>query len=133
MSFIDQISDALGGAAAKSGTNDQLMQMALAFLQQHGGIQGLLSQFQQQGLGDLVLSWIGSGKNSAISTEQLAQVFGSKQIGQMAASSGLSENELLTRLSGMLPQIVDRLTPDGQSGTGDDLLKQGMSVLSSLF
>ena len=69
-----------------------------SLIQQHGGIQGVVSQLEQQGLGGVARSWIGSGPNQSISPEQLQQAFGGV-IGQLAAKTGLSQQELTQKLA----------------------------------
>ena len=54
-------------------------------IEQHGGVSGLVAQFEQQGLGNVVQSWIGKGPNLPISPDQLNKVLGSATVQQMAA------------------------------------------------
>ena len=78
-----------------------------------GGISGLVSKFQQGGLGATVQSWIGTGPNAAISGEELHKVLGADTVQQLAAKAGLSPHDLAQKLSQILPGVVDTLTPDG--------------------
>jgi uncharacterized protein YidB (DUF937 family) len=99
-----------------------------------GGLAGLMGQFQQAGLGNAMDSWIGKGENVAVSGEQLQQVFGNEQISSIASQLGLSEGEASSQLAGILPQIIDQLTPDGQApegGFGD--ANQLMGLLGGLM
>ena len=82
-------------------------------IQKHGGLQGLVSEFEQKGLGATVKSWIGTGPNQPISPEQVHQALGPDTIAQMAAKFGLSPQELSQKLSQILPKAVDSMTPDG--------------------
>jgi len=82
-------------------------------LQKHGGVQGVVQQFERQGFGSTVRSWVGTGPNQPISAEQLHQVLGSDLVQQLAAKTGLSVPELTQKLAHVLPQAVDRMTPDG--------------------
>ena len=79
-----------------------------------GGLNDLVKQMQQRGLGDAANSWIGTGPNKAVSPNDLANALGADQINSLMAHSGLSREELLDGLSQNLPQVVDQLTPDGQ-------------------
>ena len=83
-----------------------------SLIQQHGGIQGVVTQLEQQGLGGVARSWVGSGPNQSISPEQLQQAFGGV-IGQLAAKTGLSQQELTQKLAQLLPAAIDKLTPAG--------------------
>jgi len=82
-------------------------------IQRHGGVQGLVHQFQQKGLGGIAQSWIGTGPNQPVSTDQLLQVLGSDNVAQFAGKLNVSPEELLKKLSELLPEHVDRMTPDG--------------------
>ena len=82
-----------------------------------GGLNDLLKQFQQNGHGDAVDSWVGTGPNKTIAPKQLGQALGSDQISALSAQTGMSRDELLDALSHYLPQVVDRLTPQGRLPT----------------
>jgi uncharacterized protein YidB (DUF937 family) len=83
----------------------------------HGGLPGIVSQLQQQGLGPTVSSWIGSGPNQPISPDQVHQGFGPEVIRELAAKAGLNPQELAQKLSQVLPQVIDKLTPTGSVPT----------------
>ncbi|HEY3784845.1 MAG TPA: YidB family protein [Steroidobacteraceae bacterium] len=82
-------------------------------LQKHGGVQGVVQQFERQGFGSTVRSWVSTGPYQPISAEQLHQALGPELIQQLAAKTGLPVAELTQKLAQMLPQAVDRMTPDG--------------------
>lgn len=82
-------------------------------IEKHGGVQGIVTQLEQQGLGATVRSWIGTGANQPISPDQIHQAFGSDVISQLAAKVGLSPDVLAGKLSQFLPQAIDKLTPAG--------------------
>ena len=79
-----------------------------------GGLGGLLNQFQQSGLGDVMKSWIGPGQNQPISPNQLGSALGPQIIKILAQKTGMSEQEITTHLSQILPNVVDTLTPNGR-------------------
>lgn len=82
-------------------------------IERHGGVQGIVSQFQKQGLGSTVQSWVGTGPNQSITPDQVHQAFGPDTINSLAAKFGLTPQELATKLSTVLPQVVDKMTPGG--------------------
>ena len=89
-----------------------------------GGLGDLIGRFTRGGMGDVIGSWIGRGQNVPISGDQLSNVLGADTIGQIAAQLGLSHGETAGQLSQLLPEVVDRLTPDGEApsaGFGDDM------------
>jgi uncharacterized protein YidB (DUF937 family) len=82
-------------------------------IEKHGGVQGIVAQLEQQGLGGTVKSWVGTGANQAISPDQIHQAFGSDMVKELAAKVGLSPDVLAAKLSQVLPQAIDKLTPAG--------------------
>jgi uncharacterized protein YidB (DUF937 family) len=98
----------LGGAVGA-----EMVTVVNSLIQQHGGIQGVVTQLEQQGLGGVARSWIANGPNQAISPAQVSQVFGSGMLGQLAAKTGLDPQELAAKLSQALPTAIDKLTPGG--------------------
>ena len=77
----------------------------------------LLKQFQNNGHGDAVNSWVGTGPNKEIAPKELSRALGSDQISALVEQTGMSRDELLNGLSQYLPQVIDRLTPQGRLPT----------------
>ena len=86
-----------------------------------GGLDVLINQFKQSGLGDVINSWIGTGKNEPVSSGQLRQALGQERISDLSRQAGAPQDELLSQLSKFLPGIIDRLTPNGQLPKEADL------------
>jgi uncharacterized protein YidB (DUF937 family) len=90
----------------------EMTQVVSALIEKHGGVQ--VSQLESQGLGGTVRSWVGNGSNQPISPEQLSQVFGSNgTLQELAAKFGMDPQMLAQKLSQVLPQAIDHLTPAG--------------------
>jgi len=87
-------------------------QAAQAFGQ--GGLAELVGQFRGAGHAEAVESWVGTGPNRAIEPSALEAVFGRERVGAMAQESGLPQNDLLSGLARMLPEVINGLTPQGQ-------------------
>ncbi|GLR86362.1 YidB family protein [Bradyrhizobium iriomotense] len=79
-----------------------------------GGLNELLEQFTKNGQGDAAESWVGTGPNKEISPPQVRQAIGQDVLAALVQQTGLSQEELLARLSRELPTAVDRYTPDGR-------------------
>ncbi len=97
---------------------------------QHGGLQGLINSFKENGLGATVQSWIGTGHNLPISPEQVQAALGSEYVQSLAQKFGISTETLSTHLATILPQAVDHLTPEGQlpeAGSVDNDLNNDLS------
>ena len=90
-----------------------MVSVVSGIIEKHGGIQGVVSEFERNGLGPTVKSWVGTGPNQAISPEDLQKALGPDLLQQLSEKSGLSVPELSQKLSQILPQAVDKLTPGG--------------------
>ncbi len=135
MGLLDGLLGGLMGGTAGSGATGQqqnpLVLMALQMLQQNGGLQGMLSKFQQAGYGAQADSWVSTGQNQPISAEALQQVLGHGQIGQVAQQLGVSQSEAAGGLASMLPQMIDRMTPQGQvPADHNDIVAQALELLT---
>jgi len=131
MDILDTVKSALGGGA-EDKQNDLLSSVMNLIGGQGGGLNGLVQQFTSKGLGDVVSSWVGKGSNLPISANQIQDVLGSDTIKGIASKIGLDPNAVTGQLSNLLPQMVDKLTPDGKVPEGD-ILSQGMDMLGGLF
>ncbi len=84
-----------------------------SILDQHGGVQGIVREFEQKGLGPTIQSWVGTGANQPISPDQLQRALGPELMQRLSEKSGISVDELSQKLAQVLPQAVDKMTPDG--------------------
>jgi uncharacterized protein YidB (DUF937 family) len=94
----------LSGALAGGGVGGLL----------NGGLGELLDRFKQNGQGDAAESWINKGPNKELPPPQLKQAIGADVLAALEQQTGLSQEELLARLSRELPAAVDQYTPDGR-------------------
>jgi uncharacterized protein YidB (DUF937 family) len=79
-----------------------------------GGLGELIDSFRQSGQGDVADSWVGTGPNKDIAPPQLEKAIGPDVLDTLAQQTGLSREEILSRLSRELPHAVDQYTPGGQ-------------------
>ena len=82
-----------------------------------GGLGELIQNITQHGHGEAAKSWVQTGPNRALDTSQLEEALGSDTIDQLTSQTGLSRDELLSRLKSVLPTAVDKLTPEGRLPT----------------
>nr|WP_199044668.1 YidB family protein [Dyella sp. ASV24] len=137
MSFLN---DLLGAAQGNQAGGSNLVAIAGQLIDKAGGVQGLVSMLQQHGLGDAVQSWVGSGTNQQVSSEQLGLALQNGGLGSVlqeaASKMGVDQGQLLGQLSQVLPHAVDHLTPDGQvptQGQGGFDLGSLASLAGKLF
>jgi uncharacterized protein YidB (DUF937 family) len=86
-----------------------------------GGLGGLLGQLERAGFGEQASSWVGTGANKPIPPDAMTQIFGQEGIEQISRQAGLSEDEVSSGLSQLLPEVVDRMTPGGDVPDADAL------------
>jgi uncharacterized protein YidB (DUF937 family) len=129
MGLFDEVMAVTGlGGSAQSGQHAGALSAVMEYVNspQVGGLAGLQQKFQEQGLGGLMSSWIGTGQNLPISSEQLQSVLHTGALEQVAAKAGIDPSQLTSMMSTLLPHVVDKLTPDGQvpeTGTLSQLMK----------
>jgi uncharacterized protein YidB (DUF937 family) len=132
MGLLDQLAGqvigSLGAQKQDSVSQSDLLSGVMSMINNAGGLQGILRQLQASGLGDQVASWIGTGANNPVSGNQIQDALGADQVAQIARQAGVEPEHAATGLAQLLPQIIDKLTPDGQVPQ-DDMLEQGMALL----
>ena len=133
MSLLDDVlGSALGASAASSGPS--LVQGILDFLGEPdaGGIDGLKQQFQRQGLGDQVQSWIGTGPNRPVTPDELERAIGRERVSSLGQRAGLPGGSAAGVLASVLPELVNQLTPEGQVPQRSAMLDVGKKILTGL-
>jgi uncharacterized protein YidB (DUF937 family) len=130
MGFMDQLKGMLAGQQGEAGGHSAMLDDLLKLVNdpQSGGFAGLIQKFKEKGLGDLMSSWISTGKNLPISAEQIKNALGSDKIKELAAKFNLGEHDAAKSLADLLPQLIDKLTPDG-SVPHQDMLSQGIDMI----
>jgi len=91
----------------------EMVTVVNGLIEKHGGLSGMVEQFKTQGLGDTIKSWVSTGPNLPISPDQVHQALGSDTMTQLASKLGMTPQELSAKLSTVLPQVVDKMTPTG--------------------
>jgi uncharacterized protein YidB (DUF937 family) len=118
-----------GGAGAAQGGNP-LLNIAFQLMQQNGGLSGLLEQFKHGGMNQQAGSWVSQGANMGVSSDQIMQVLGSGQLGQLGAQFGLSPQQVGGGLAQMLPDLINQMTPQGNvPADHSDMIAQGLKIL----
>ncbi len=117
MGLLDELLKQVGSAPASSGqtpaAGSGLLSVLNDVLSSHGGVPGLVSLFQQGGLGNVISSWIGTGPNQPVSADQLQQVLGGERLSQLASRFGIPAQDAASVLAQALPKLVDSATPGG--------------------
>jgi uncharacterized protein YidB (DUF937 family) len=108
---LDDPSSPAGGMVerVKRGMGDSPMAINIK-----EGVGELVERFKQSGQGSAVDSWVVTGPNTEVNEKQLEKALGSDLIDGLVQQTGLSREKLLSRLAQVLPETIDKLTPDGR-------------------
>lgn len=106
MGFLDGILGGVVGAEALS--------LVKGYFEKHGGIRGVVAEFEKTGLGQQAKSWVGTGPNLPISAAQMQQALGSEKVKELGAKFGIPVDKVTEMLAKYLPTAVDKATPDGK-------------------
>jgi uncharacterized protein YidB (DUF937 family) len=79
----------------------------------HGGVWGLVNEFEKNGPGSTITSWVGTGPNLPTAPEQVHHAVGPSVLTELAAKAGPSSQDLASKRSALRPKAVDSLTPSG--------------------
>ena len=104
--FLEQLTKGLGGASAGGILS--------------GGLGELVERFKQSGQGDAADSWVKTGPNKPCTPAQLEQALGPEVLDDLSKQTGLSREELVSKLCRELPDAVDKYTPEGRLPTEAD-------------
>ena len=109
-----------GGQGGVLGNLGGLLSGASAGSVLSGGLGDLVERFKQNGQGQAADSWVKTGPNQQLGPDQLEQAIGPDVLNTLSQQTGLSREELLSRLTRELPAAVDKFTPDGRLPTEDE-------------
>lgn len=101
-----------------------------------GGLDGLVSQLRQGGLDDEVDSWVSTGENRPVDPQRLGEALGPETVQRLSNGTGLDIQALLPLLAAFLPQLINMLTPNGQTpegGLNEALPSGGLGDLGGLL
>jgi uncharacterized protein YidB (DUF937 family) len=74
----------------------------------------VVKQFEDKGLRDQVDSWVRTGPNKPVDRRQIEDVFGQRELEDIARKRNIDREQLAEVLSRYIPKIIDELTPSGQ-------------------
>ncbi|MEO8305582.1 MAG: YidB family protein [Betaproteobacteria bacterium] len=109
-----------GGQGGVLGKLGGLLSGASAGSVLSGGLGDLIERFKRNGQGQAADSWVKTGPNQHLGPDQLEQAIGPDVLNTLSQQTGLSREELLTRLTRELPGAVDKFTPEGRLPTEDE-------------
>jgi uncharacterized protein YidB (DUF937 family) len=118
MGLLDGI---VGSLTGSGGGQNQLLQLVTGLITQQGGVEGVVRKFAAHGMGAQAQQWVATGPNPPITGEHVQKVFGDDTVQQAASQLGVPPAQAASGLAALLPTVIDKLTPNGQSVSGPDL------------
>ena len=107
-----------------------LLPLAMRWVQKNGGMGAVLERFRQQGYGRQAQSWVATGDNDGIDERAVEQVVGAGELQQMAQRLGVPEHEVAQAFAEIMPEMVDKLSPQGQMpAQADEVLDESRHEL----
>ena len=107
MGLFDGVLGGVVGAGMVSVVN--------GIIEKHGGVQGIVNEFERNGLGPTVRSWVGTGPNEPVAAPDVHRVLGADLLQQLSAKTGLPVQELTeTGVMSNPAKAIETLTPDGK-------------------
>jgi uncharacterized protein YidB (DUF937 family) len=107
--LLGQLKGSLGGASAGGVLSS--------------GLGELLDRFKKSGQEETAESWVKTGPNKPCTPSQLEQAVGPEVLETLSKQTGLSRDELVSRLCRELPNAVDKYTPQGRLPTEAELAR----------
>lgn len=109
-----------------------LLPLAMQWVQRNGGLGAVLGKLRQKGYRQQAASWVSTGANEDLPSQAVQEVVGSDELSRLSQQLGVSQQEVADGFAQILPEMVDRLTPQGDvPPDADDVLTDGMSELEA--
>ncbi|WP_444849046.1 YidB family protein [Mesorhizobium sp. LNJC398B00] len=74
----------------------------------------ILDRFRGAGAGSKVDSWVGTGPNEPIQPSEVEAAIDEDTLTSLSMQTGLSREELISRITRDLPEAVSKMTPTGE-------------------
>jgi uncharacterized protein YidB (DUF937 family) len=104
-------------------------------IDESGGLDGLVAKLRDGGLDSEVDSWVSSGPNRTVEPQRLGDALGPETVQRLSNRTGLDVAALLPLLAAFLPQLINMLTPNGETPAGglNGALGGGLGDLGGLL
>jgi uncharacterized protein YidB (DUF937 family) len=106
MSWLKAIAGGVIGAEALNLIKD--------YVEKQGGLDGVVKNFENSGLGKQIHSWVGLGPNEKISEMDISKVVNADKLMEIAKSAGVDIDKAKALLAQYLPEVIDKATPEGK-------------------
>ena len=90
MGLFDALAKNALGSLLGGSTKQDPAALLSGLLSEAGGLQGLMSKFQNAGLGEHFASWVGHGENQSVSADDMQNAVGADALQGMATKLGMN-------------------------------------------
>lgn len=102
-----------------------LLPVALRWVERNGGLGAVLRRFRLQGYGPQARSWVAPGHNQQLDEHAIHEVVGQDELERISRDLGVPQHEVAEGFAEILPEVVDRLTPEGEVPAQADAVLEG--------
>lgn len=113
MSWLDDLSTKLQAKYGAGAEGNKAAAQALKMIEGlDNGLDGLVTKFDEAGLKEQAQSWVSKGKNLPVTAGQVKDALG-PELEKIAQKMDMTVDAAAAKLAEVMPDLVDRLTPDG--------------------
>jgi uncharacterized protein YidB (DUF937 family) len=118
--------ESLKGLISRDENVSKVLDTVKNAIDEHG-LDAVLEKFRSSGFDDKVESWISKGKNAALSPDEVKSALGS-ELDSYAAKAGVAKDQAADGIAKALPELVDKLTPEGVIPSADKIKSELSSI-----
>ncbi|PIE52021.1 hypothetical protein CSA37_08660 [Candidatus Fermentibacteria bacterium] len=121
----------LGTVAGSSGKSENdVLGSVMSMVQKSGGIGSVIEMLGKNGMESQARSWVGNNANEEIQPGQVEQALGGNFVKGVAEKLGVKSTVAQTVIAAVLPELINQITPGGDTdGEQDSLIEKGLSLL----
>jgi uncharacterized protein YidB (DUF937 family) len=117
MNIQEDLKNFLAQASAKINIGSEKLEGLVASITSDERVvklEGIISSLNEKGFKDTISTWVGTGENQPINPDKIKEALGVNKIEELAKQAKMSASEVPQALASVLPQLIDKLTPDGK-------------------
>ncbi len=113
MGIFDDLASKLEGKFGPGAEGNKTAAQALKLIEgMDDGLDGLVAKFEKAGLKEQAQSWVAKGKNLPVTAAQVKTALG-PELEKIAQKTGMTVDAAAAKFAEVMPDVVDKLTPDG--------------------
>jgi uncharacterized protein YidB (DUF937 family) len=113
MGFLDNMADAIITMKKEKRAAEGLLD-GLKDTFKKTDIGSTLENFKSRGMEETFLSWVSPDENRPITKTDILNIFDDGTLKDISNKSGISKDEVPEEMSKILPELIDKSTPNGK-------------------